>query len=240
MLTNRGSPTTRCFTDTTLALNPDTGELVWYFQHLANDQWNFDWAFERQIVDLPINGEDRKVVLTVGKMALLDALDAATGQHLFSIDAGLQNIVASIDQQTGVKRIKPEAMPAKRSTYLVSPNHYGARSWPATSYNPLSKRLYLPLTEGAQVVTEDGWRDRLNPSSRDGTFGRLQAFDVGNQQLAWRYDLAAPLASSVLATGGGLVFSADLNRTMRAFDDASGELLWLRTPSRVMGLSTPR
>ena len=161
-------------------------------------------------------------------MAIVDALDAATGEYLFSMDAGLQNIVASIDSETGIKTIKSEAMPKTGSTFLVSPNHFGPRSWPSTSYNPQTHRLFVGLNEGAQIVSERerGWRNRLNPSSRDGTLGRLQAFDISRQELAWRYDVAAPLVSSVLATGGGLVFSADLNRTLRAFDEQNGEVLW--------------
>ena len=63
------------YTNATVALNPDTGALVWYFQHLANDQWDLDWAFERQLVDIEFEGEMRRVVMTVGKAAILDALE---------------------------------------------------------------------------------------------------------------------------------------------------------------------
>lgn len=58
------------YTDCTLALNPDTGKLVWYYQHLPNDQWDLDWVFERQIVRMPVNGTVPPVVMTAGKMAI--------------------------------------------------------------------------------------------------------------------------------------------------------------------------
>ena len=48
--------------------NPDTGKLVWYFQHLPNDQWDLDWAFERELIRLPVNGVQQQLVLTSGKM----------------------------------------------------------------------------------------------------------------------------------------------------------------------------
>ena len=51
------------YTDTTLAINPDTGKLVWHFQHLPNDQWDLDWVFERQLIKLPVNGVNKTVVL---------------------------------------------------------------------------------------------------------------------------------------------------------------------------------
>ena len=64
------------YTNATIALDPDTGKLVWYFQHVPNDQWDFDWAFERQIVDADRQGSrPRACVLTAGKEAIYDALD---------------------------------------------------------------------------------------------------------------------------------------------------------------------
>ena len=74
------------YTNCTVALSADTGELVWHYQHMANDQWDLDWVFERQIVNLPFNGVTRRVVMNVGKMAILDALDASTGEYLFFVD----------------------------------------------------------------------------------------------------------------------------------------------------------
>jgi len=85
------------YTDTTLAFDPDTGKLVWHFQHMPNDQWDLDWAFERQLINLPVKGETKRVVVTAGKEALYDVLDAATGKYDFSMDLGIQNVVTSID-----------------------------------------------------------------------------------------------------------------------------------------------
>ena len=67
------------YTNTTLALRPATGELVWYYQHVANDQFDLDWIFERTIVELEVGGELKKVVVTAGKPGLFAALDAETG-----------------------------------------------------------------------------------------------------------------------------------------------------------------
>ena len=74
---------------------------------MANDQWDLDWVFERQIVNMTVDGRRRKVVMNVGKMAILDALDAATGEYLFSVDAGTQNVITHIDPKTGAKTIDP-------------------------------------------------------------------------------------------------------------------------------------
>lgn len=234
-VTREGVTSDALFTNTTLALDRETGALVWYYQHLANDQWDLDWAFERQIVTLPIDGAAQKVVLTVGKLAILDALDAVTGDYLFSIDMGLQNVVESIDPVTGVKAISPDAVPSLTDTHLICPNHYGTRSWPGLAFSPLTNVLYLPLTAGCMAAGPEGYgllssgvrlAARLHPDSSDGNMSRLQAVDLETQELSWQYRQAAPLISALLVTGGGVVFAGDLNRAFKAFDETSGELLW--------------
>jgi alcohol dehydrogenase (cytochrome c) len=135
------------YTDCTLAFNPDTGKLVWYFQHVPNDQWDLDWAFERQLIPLQVAGVTTKLAITSGKMALYDALDAATGKYEFSIDLGLQNIVTAIDPKTGAKTINPKTLPGDGETKLVCPHAGGAKNWTPASYNPGTQILYVPLVE---------------------------------------------------------------------------------------------
>lgn len=230
-----GVTTDALFTNATVALRRATGELVWYYQHLANDQWDLDWAFEREIATLRVDGVLRKVVMTAGKMAILDVLDAATGQYLFSYDAGLQNVVSATDPVSGAKTIAPEAVPSLTETRLVCPNHYGIRSWPGLSMNPATSRLFLPLTAGCMLAGPEGYgllssgvrlQVALHPSSTDGTMGRLQALDLETRELVWEHREGAPFISAALATGGGLLFVGDLNRSFRAFDQATGEVLW--------------
>lgn len=223
------------YTNCTVALNPDTGELVWHYQHMPNDQWDLDWVFERQIVSLPINGETRKVVMNVGKMAVLEALDAATGEYLFSVDTGVQNVITAIDPRTGAKTIDPAKIPSPDRPTTVCPTALGARSWPPTSYSPQTGLVYIPLfemcmlmgDEGAQLLTSGvGISQADHPDSEDGMLARLQAVDVVNQKLAWTHDQVAPLSTGLLATAGGLLFSGDVEPALKAFDDATGKLLW--------------
>jgi len=99
------------YTDSTVALDAKTGKLVWYYQHFPSDVWDLDWAFEQTLVDLPWQGQMRKMVVTAGKIGIFDALDRATGRYLFSRDLGLQNIVTSIDPLTGRKHIDADFLP---------------------------------------------------------------------------------------------------------------------------------
>ncbi len=223
------------YTNCTIALNADTGKLVWYYQHVANDQWDLDWVFERQIVRMTVDGRPRKVVMNVGKMAILDALDAATGEYLFSVDAGVQNVITHIDPKTGAKTIDPQRWPDPDRPTVICPGVSGARAWPPTSYSPRTAMLYLPLSEfcnrfgpeGSRLLTSGiGLSPAEHPDSADGTMGLLQAIDVKGKKLAWVHRQSSPLSTSLLATSGGVIFSGDLDPALKAFDDTSGKLLW--------------
>ncbi len=225
------------YTNSTMAIDATTGQLKWHYQHLRNDQWDLDWAFERTLATVRIGGQNRKVVMNVGKMGILEGLDAATGAYLFSIDAGIQNIITAIDPKTGEKTIDPQRLPdpARPTVYCPSPS--GARAWPPTSFSPATGQLYLPLTEWCTKFGAEGSPLLSAPGARlsnadhpdalsDGKMGRLQAMDVSGKKLAWRHDLEAPISTSALSTGGGIVFIGDLDPALKAFDDRDGKLLW--------------
>lgn len=225
------------YTNATIALDADTGKLKWYYQHLSNDQWDLDWAFERTLATVKINGKSRKVVMNVGKMGVLDALDPATGAYLFSIDAGTQNIITAIDPKTGAKTIDPQKLPDPSRSTVYCPSPSGSRAWPTTSFNPSTSTLYLPLTEwcarlgteGSPLLSAPGAKisDADHPDAvADGKMGRLQSMDVSGGKLGWRHDLDAPISTSALSTAGGLVFIGDLDPALKAFDDRDGKLLW--------------
>ena len=226
------------YTNCTVALDADSGKLVWYYQHMQNDQWDLDWAFERQITELPTkDGGTVKAVMNVGKMAMLDALDAATGKFLFSVDTGVQNVITAVDPVTGAKTIDPARMPNPDTPCVVCPVPFGARSWPQTSYSPRTNFVYVPITESCfkmSVTGKGGWLlttgvdfgGATHPGLADGMMGRVQAIDAANQELAWNTDQVTPPSTGLLSTAGGLLFSGDIDPSLKAFDDTTGKLLW--------------
>ena len=96
---------------------------------------------------LPVNGKPTELVVTGGKTAIFDAMDRATGKHVFSRDLGLQNIVTAIDPETGEETTNPALEPEPGKTKLLCPNANGARNWPTTAFDPASYMLYVPLVE---------------------------------------------------------------------------------------------
>ena len=227
------------YTDATVALRPDTGALAWHYQHNKRDVWDLDWVFEQTVVTLKIDGRPRKLVVTGGKTAIFDAVDAATGAFVFSKDLGVQNHVIAVDPRTGEKTVNPAVQPEAGKSKLICPGNFGARNWPATALNPDTHVLYVSMTETCAEYTytprsaaqtaaggiDMRYISRIPPGS-DGKFGRLAALDLQTRQILWTYRQRVPIAGSTLATAGGVLFNGDLDRYFSAYDQSTGKILW--------------
>lgn len=225
------------YTDSTVAINPDTGKLAWHYQHMANDQWDLDWAFERQLVSIPVKGQIKQVSITGGKEAVFDAVDAKTGAYAFSFDLGLQNLITAIDPNTGAKTVNKSLTPGDGETKLVCPHVLGAKNWIPNSIDPVSKVIFIPMVEACMdlVPVGPGGRGNLSTGVRwtlrprldtDGKYGRLEAFNLETRKPVWIVRQHAPTSTGVLDTAGGLIFAGSLDREFSAYDDSTGKLLW--------------
>lgn len=235
------------YTNATLAIDPDTGELKWYYQHLPNDTLDLDYAYERQLIDLPIDGDDRKILVTTGKLGIIEAIDRTTGEWLWATQTVPQNVVTAIDEETGEKTFNEDAIPRIGQTTVNCPADPGGRGWPATAYSPDTQALYLPLNElcsnttpqpidQGEVYTGGGRATfaRVPVPNSDGNIGRIDAVSMTDQSTLWSYRQRSPQTSAMLPTGGGLVFGGTWDRWFRAFDDTTGEVLWeIRTNNAV-------
>ena len=225
------------FTDCTLAFDPASGKLVWYFQHIHNDQWDLDWAFEQQLINLPVDGSPRKVVVTSGKMGIYEGMDAATGKYIFSHDLGIQNVIKSIDPKTGEKTINPEVVIGDNKAHTICPHAGGGRNWIAGSYDATRKIVYvalndscmdlIPAAPGQRGNLSSGvnWFIRLRPDS-DGKIGRVEAFNLETKKVLWTDRQRAPQTTCLLDTAGGVAFAGSFDRNLQAYDDATGKTLW--------------
>ncbi len=232
----KGASNDALFTNSTLALDPDTGRLVWYYQHAPGDVWDLDWAFEQTIAG---TGKD-KMVLTAGKLGIFDAIDARTGHYLWSVDPGYQTLVVGIDPKTGRKRYDPAFSPPKVDiASFICPAAIGNRNWPSTAYDPTVQLLFVPMNPScmdyvrhaaAKTVDKGGlaelsYTQRRRPDS-DGRLGVVAAIDVAHRRMAWIDKRRAASSSAILATAGGLVFTGGRDRAFRALDSATGRTLW--------------
>lgn len=227
------------YTNSTLAMDLHSGKLRWYHQHLSGDVWDLDEAFERTLIDVPIEGRQKKLLVTIGKAGILDALDRNTGKYEFSIDLGLQNLFSKIDPNTGKRTVPSSMVPKPNVPLFVCPSVNGTRTWMATSYNARSHMMFVPLVEVCNDLTwkpypegktsddrvDLAFSDRPRKDS-DGNYGRLQAINLATGKMGWRKRQRAPFMSSVLATGGDLLFVGDLDGYFRALDQGNGDALW--------------
>jgi alcohol dehydrogenase (cytochrome c) len=233
--------------NSTLALNADTGKIVWYYQHLV-DHWDFDHPFERLLVDTVVApsrpdvswinprirpGERRKVVTGVpGKTGIVYTLDRETGEFLWAKPTVMQNVVASIDGATGRVTTNPETVfSAVGEKHFVCPTVNGGKNFQAGAYSPVTNVMYYPLQNACSNVTAIGGNtayaiqndNQIAPGTTN--IGTVQAISVETGKTVWKYEGRAG-AMSLVATGGGLIFGGDANGHFRAFDQTDGSVLW--------------
>ncbi len=235
--------------NSTLALDGNTGEIRWYYQHL-NDHWDLDHPYERLLVDTAVTpdptavswinprlrpGEVRKVVTGVpGKTGVVYTLDRETGEFLWATPTITQNVISDIDGATGAVTTNSEVVFTRMGQEVLScPAWSGGKNWPASAYSPVTNTMYVPMqntcarvlstaTEGLALY-QLAARFQLAPGKVDR--GSIWAISAETGEATWLYEQSAG-TEAVVATGGGLLFGGDADGRFRAFDQATGDVLW--------------
>jgi alcohol dehydrogenase (cytochrome c) len=235
----------------TLALDADTGKIVWYYQHIV-DHWDLDHVYERILLDTEVapnpdqvmwinpklkTGERRKVITGIpGKTGIVYTLDRETGEFLWARPTVTQNVVESIDGATGKVTVNPEMLfTGANQTHLVCPGSNGGKNWPAGAYSPITGLMYYPLNNMCMTATTQA--DQRDPKLVYGIsmryeiapgadkVGSVWAISAKTGEVPWTYEQRAGMMSLV-ATGGRLIFGGDVNGRFKALDDETGEVLW--------------
>ena len=243
------------YSNSTLALDPDTGKLLWYFQHLPGDDWDEDMNEERIIVRTPFNpdpkhvkwinpdvpkGQLRDMVFSVGEGGGIFALDKKTGQFLWAnpFPSDVPSFgIKDIDVHTGITRINRDVV-AKRPGDHNLVCFFNTRSYWPTAYNPGNNSLYVPYINNCLNMTAATPATEKRPAMPESRIGSpLPGLDLDELNGLARVNLETgeitrwptgriPTNSAMLATAGNLVFWGDINRRYRAIDADSGQVLW--------------
>ena len=235
--------------NSTLALDGDTGEIRWYYQHL-NDHWDLDHPYERLLVDTAVTpdasavswinpriqpGEVRKVVTGIpGKTGVVYTLDRETGEFLWATPTITQNVITDIDGATGDVTENGELIfSAYGQEVLSCPGWGGGKNWPAGAYSPLTNTMYYPMqnvcarvlatSEEGLAIYQLAARFQLAPGTDQ--LGSVWAISAETGERTWLHEQRAA-TYALVTTGGGLLFGGDGNGRFRAFDQETGEVLW--------------
>lgn len=250
---NAYRPGDNLYTDSTLALDPDTGKIKWYFQHTPNDPYDYDSVAENVMVDLP---DGKHLALEADRNGIAYALNRDNGQFQWALPFVKKlTWTKGIDQETGKPveykpgapvqsyAITPSVTDLKVS---VCPGNMGGKNWPPTAYNPDLKLWYIPVIESCNTITEQptkpgSFKPREfftggGPSNPDRITGSVTAIDVTTGKEAGKLDLPYPMLGGILATPSLIIFGEPDGKVIAA-DAKTLKVLW--TFDTGAGLNAP-
>ena len=248
-------PGDNLYSTSTLAINPDTGKIVWHYQFTPNDGWDYDGVNETVSFDMVDQGKTVRAAGHADRNGFFYVLNRENGK-LMNAFPFVERIdwAKGIDLktgrpiETGVRPGDPTASAdgKKGDSVFVTPSFLGGKNWMPMAYSQDTGYFYVPSNEwGMDLWNEPvaykkgaaylGAGFTIKPVFDD-YIGALRAFDPKTGEKVWEYKNKAPLWGGVLATGGNLVFTGTPEGYLKAFDATTGEELWkFNTGSGVVG-----
>jgi alcohol dehydrogenase (cytochrome c) len=225
------------YSNSVLAIDPDTGKLKWYYQFTPHDLHDWDATETPMLVDAQFHGEPRKLLLQGNRNGYFYVLDRVTGKVLLA-----EPFVRNITWASGIGPDgRPKLLPGNEPTVegqRVCPSVEGAANWPSTAFSPATGLFYMFAAESCTLFSKnDQWWEagrafygggtRRSPADDTGT-KYLKALDIQTGKTVWEIpDVGGGILSSgLMATAGGLVFYGDDNGAFVAADAKTGKLLW--------------
>jgi alcohol dehydrogenase (cytochrome c) len=231
VLTGKSRLGDNLYTCSIVALNVDTGKLVWHFQPSPHDTHDWDAAQTPVLIDGIIDGQPRKLLAQANRNGYFFLLDRTNGKSVKTAPMSRTMNWSKGISSTG----QPIPDPDKEATVegvLVSPNTGGATNWPPPSFDPETGLFYVGTAENFSMfyLTDtdphpEGWGAAERDAGYFGAF--LNAIDYKTGKIVWRHRYVfgwGPVG--MLTTAGKLLFTGDNTQNLIAFNPANGDILW--------------
>jgi len=218
------------YSNSLLALDPDTGKLKWHFQFTKHDEHDYDATQVPVLVD----DGDRHLIMQANRNGFFYVVDRASGKLLSATPYG-RVTWSNAKDANGVPIERKEASPTLTGV-PVCPGAIGATNWMSPTYDPQTKLFYVSAREQCDIFStapqpyEAGhafYGSAYFPNDDAQPFwGAVRAIDPTTSQIKWELKHLSPSWSGVLSTAGGLVFTGDAEGNFMALDAATGKILW--------------
>jgi alcohol dehydrogenase (cytochrome c) len=224
------------YTDSVLALDPDTGKLRWHYQWTPHDIWDYDGVNEVILTDMTIDGRLVKALIHADKNGHFYVIDRTNGKFIKGQPFARQTWAKRLDPETGRPEVNPAGLFTSSFEYGC-PGPAGAKEWNHMAFSPMTGMAYIPVIENCgafrtgQAYYVKGlpfWggiaeSTALGPGE---SHGKMMALNPVTMEKAWEMESEWPVVSSVLATAGDLVFWGDANGTLHGTDARNGKDVW--------------
>ena len=228
VLAGTARPGDNLYTCSIVALNPDTGKLVWSFQPSPHDVHDWDAVETPVLFDAEFQGKPRKLLAQASRNSFFFVLDRTNGQHLVTAPFIDQTWASGVDSR-GRPIAKPEATPSPDGA-LVEPTSDGGSNWMAPSFDPQTGLFYVNARRGFSVYyltttgKAEGWAGRDRILWADST---VRALDYRTGNVVWNHEIGnGQSIAGILTTAGHLLFTADNSGNLLALNPATGKTLW--------------
>ncbi|GAA0811488.1 PQQ-dependent methanol/ethanol family dehydrogenase [Ralstonia mannitolilytica] len=230
------------YSSSTLAIDPDSGKIVWHYQNTPNDGWDFDGVNEFVTFDM----DGRRVGGKADRNGFFYVNDAKTGKLLNAFPFVKVNWATGIDLKTGRPNYSPDHRPGdpaaatgedkKGKSVFAAPGFLGGKNQMPMAYSPQTGLFYVPANEwGMDIWNEPisykkgaaylGAGFTIKPLNDD-YIGALRAINPKTGKVEWQIKNGAPLWGGVMTTAGGLVFWGTPEGYLKAADAKTGKELW--------------
>jgi PQQ-dependent dehydrogenase (methanol/ethanol family) len=247
------------YSNSTVALDPATGKLAWYYQHLPGDDWDQDYTHERTLFHTTLRldpklvkwsnpdlkpGEQRDVAVMVGEGGGVFALDRGNGQFLWASPFPYEApnfLISNIDGKTGKTTINWDLVFKDKGEKNHVICFYNTRSYWPTAYSPDTNSLYVSYNDNCLNMGVAAGSPRTpvpGPKATPDKVAGVAKIDMSTGEIKPLYLGNAETNGSIVVTAGGLAFWGDLNRRFFAFDASTGKVLWQTIVGGSVSVST--